>query len=107
MDPALSYQLPGAFTVYNGTITNVSAYTTLSGSTIDKQLTITGVTDPGSSAKDVLILFGGHLARDNEWGLNNGASSFPGASAKVFLQFCGESSFHFGFRRDEQLLGTL
>jgi len=93
MDPALSYQLPGAFTVYNGTITNVSTYTTLSGSTIDKQLTITGVTDPGGSAKDVLILFGGHLARDNEWGLNNGASSFPGASAKVFLQFCGESSF--------------
>src|SRR4029078_6797778 len=50
-DSSLSYQLPGVFTVYNGAITNVSTYTTINGSTIDKQLTITGTTDPGSSAK--------------------------------------------------------
>ncbi len=92
-DSSLSYQLPGNFTVYNGAITNVSAYTTVNGSTVAKQLIITGVTTAGGGAKDVLILFGGHLARENEWGPGNGASSFPGASAKVFYQFCGESSF--------------
>ena len=85
--------MPGNFTVYNGAITNVSAYTTINGSTIYKQLIITGVTASGGGARDVLILFGGHLARENEWGPGNGASSFPGASAKVLYQFCGESSF--------------
>jgi uncharacterized repeat protein (TIGR01451 family) len=92
-DATLSYQLPGNFTVYNGAITNVSTYTTVTGSTVEKQLIISGVTASGGGAKDVLILFGGHLARENEWGAGNGASSFPGASAKVFYQFCGESSF--------------
>ncbi len=54
---------------------------------------LSGVTASNGGAKDVLILFGGHLARENEWGPGNGASSFPGASAKVFYQFCGDSSF--------------
>src|SRR5262249_2855082 len=93
LDGSLSYQLPGNFTVYNGAITNVSTYSVISGSTIDKQLTISGVTASGGGAKNVLILFGGHLGRENEWGPGNGASSFPGASAKVFYQFCGDSSF--------------
>jgi uncharacterized repeat protein (TIGR01451 family) len=79
--------------VFNGAITNVSAYTTINGSTINKQLIISGVTASGGGTRDVLILFGGHLARENEWGPGNGASSFPGASAKVLYQFCGESSF--------------
>jgi uncharacterized repeat protein (TIGR01451 family) len=92
-DASLSYQLPGNFTVYNGAITDVSAYSVVNGSTICKQLTITGITTPTGGAKDVLILFGGHLARENEWGPGNGASSFPGASAKVAYQFCGASSF--------------
>jgi len=92
-DPSLAYQLPGNFTVYNGEITDVSAYSVVNGSTISKELTITGVTAPGTGARDVLILFGGHLARENEWGPGNGASSFPGASAKVTYQFCGASSF--------------
>ena len=85
--------MPGNFTVYNGAITNISPYTTVNGSAIIKQLVITGVTAAGGGAQDVLILFGGHLARENEWGPGNGASSFPGASAKVLYQFCGESSF--------------
>jgi uncharacterized repeat protein (TIGR01451 family) len=92
-DTSLPYQLPGNFTVYNGAITNVSAYSTISGSTVEKQLTISGTTASGGGAKDVLILFGGHLGRENEWGVGNGASSFPGASAKVLYQFCGDSSF--------------
>jgi uncharacterized repeat protein (TIGR01451 family) len=92
-DSSLSYQLPGYFTVFNGAITNVSTYSVISGSTIQKQLILSGVAASGGGAKDVLILFGGHLARENEWGAGNGASSFPGASAKVNYQFCGESSF--------------
>jgi uncharacterized repeat protein (TIGR01451 family) len=93
MDPTLSYQLPGNFTVFNGAITNVSTYSIVSGSTTEKQITISGTTASGGGAKDVLILFGSHLARENEWGVGNGASSFPGASAKILYQFCGDSSF--------------
>jgi uncharacterized repeat protein (TIGR01451 family) len=93
VDPSLSYQLPGNFTVFGGIITNVSSYTTVTGSTVDKQLTISGITSPVGGVKDVLILFAGHLARENEYGPGNGASSFPGASAKVFYQSCGDSSF--------------
>src|SRR6185369_2073365 len=93
LDPSITYQLPGNFTVYNGSITNVSTYSIVSGSTTEKQITISGVTASSGGARDVLILFGGHLARENEWGVGNGASSFPGASAKVLYQFCGDSSF--------------
>ena len=35
-DTNLTYQLPSVFTVYNGTITNVSGYSTVNGSVIDK-----------------------------------------------------------------------
>src|SRR5207244_1279843 len=68
-DTNLSYQLPGNFTVLNGAITNVSAYTTITGSSVEKQLTISGTVASGGGAKDVLILFGGHLSRENEWGV--------------------------------------
>lgn len=49
-----------------------------------KQITITfDVVAGGVSKKDVVIAWGAHLARENEWGTDNGASSFTGASQKV------------------------
>src|SRR5262249_55983678 len=69
------------FTVYNGVITNVSAYSVQNGSTDVKQLTLSGTTS--AIGKNVLILFGAHLARDQDWGAGNGAQNFPGGSGKI------------------------
>jgi hypothetical protein len=78
-------QIPGSFTVYNGAVTNVSTYSTINGSTIAKQLTISG-TSAGSG--DILILWGGHLARYQDWGAGNGASYWPGGSGNMgFINF--------------------
>ena len=80
-DPSLSYQLPGLFTVENGTITSVSAYTSyVTGGATVKQLTLTGTATPGA---DVMILFGAHLARDYEWGTNHGAHEWPTGTASI------------------------
>ncbi|MEX1073460.1 MAG: S8 family serine peptidase, partial [Chloroflexota bacterium] len=87
-------QVSGMFTVYNGTMTATSSYTTaVVGGTTVKRLTISGVAASGSGTTDVLILYGGHLARENEWGPNNGATSFPGASGKMYYtDFSGGGS---------------
>src|ERR1041385_8200155 len=91
-DPALfpspGYQVPGQFTVQNGTITSASAYSTVvSGGVTSKQITITGTATPGS---DVVLLFGGHLSRDNEWGANKGAAQWPSGTAMMgYLAYSG------------------
>src|SRR5206468_3725566 len=41
--------------------------------------TVAGTT----GSKNVAIAFGLHLARDNEWGTDNGAHHYPGGSGKV------------------------
>jgi uncharacterized repeat protein (TIGR01451 family) len=80
-DGDLSYQLPGVFTVENGTITSVSAYsTTPAGGGLQKRLTLTGTAKPGA---DVMILFGAHMARDYEWGADKGAHEWPTGTANL------------------------
>ena len=60
-DGDVSYQMPGVFTVENGTITSVSAYSTIpAGGAIQKMVTLTGTATPGAN---VMLLFGAHLAR--------------------------------------------
>ena len=89
-DGSVSYQMPGVFTVENGTITSVSAYSTyLAGGTYRKQLTLTGTATPGS---DVMLLFGAHLARDYEWGNGKGAHEWPTGTASIgWLNYSGGS----------------
>jgi uncharacterized repeat protein (TIGR01451 family) len=80
-------QIPGSFTVFNGSITTAGptySTATVGGNTV-KRLALTGSVAGTTGTKDVLLLYGGHLARENEWGTNNGASSWPGASGKMFL----------------------
>jgi uncharacterized repeat protein (TIGR01451 family) len=80
-DASLSYQLPGVFTVLNGSITSVSAYSTyLAGGALTKQVTLTGTS---TSDADVMILFGAHLARDYEWGTDHGAHEWPTGTASI------------------------
>ncbi|HEY6193143.1 MAG TPA: Ig-like domain repeat protein, partial [Bacteroidota bacterium] len=87
-DPALSYQIPGNFKVYNGAITSAGIYTTaLSGGMTSKLLTISGTASPTG---DVVIVFGGHLARDNEWGAGKGAADISNGTYKMaFTNYSG------------------
>src|SRR5205823_11896997 len=82
LDASLPSQVPqqaGNFVVYNGSITTTTGYSTGgSGVTVTKLITISGVAASGSGTKDVLILYGGHLARHTQWilvppGNNDGA----------------------------------
>jgi len=90
-DADVSYQIPGVFTVENGTITSVSAYSSVpAGGGIQKYITLNGTATSGA---DVLILFGAHLARDNEWGTNKGAHEWPTGTANLgFGNYSGGSS---------------
>src|SRR2546428_184098 len=70
-------QIPGVFTLYNATITAVSAYTltgTYSG-TSSTSITITFTT---VSATPVLA-WGGHIGSQTDWGAGNGASGLSGS----------------------------
>jgi len=87
-DPALAYQLPGVFTVENGTITNASVYTTdVSGGVTRKYITLTGTATPGA---EVMLLFGAHIARDFEWGTDKGARQWPTGTASIgYVNYLG------------------
>jgi hypothetical protein len=86
-DPAVAaFQLPGNFTVYNGTMTGASyGADIINGGNITKQIILTGVTDPGGSAKDVLIVYGAHLGRQTDWGAKLGAHYYPGGSGTMTI----------------------
>jgi len=90
-DPALAYQLAGVFTVENGAITSVSAYsTTISGGVTEKLVTLTGTATPGA---DVALLFGAHMARDYEWGKDKGAHEWPSGTATIgYVNYSGDNS---------------
>src|SRR5262249_26071666 len=90
-DGSLSYQMPGVFTVENGTITSVSAYSTfVTGGVTEKVLTLTGTATPGGN---VMILFGAHLARDYNWGDNKGAHEWPTGTASIgFTNYSGSGA---------------
>ncbi|HEU5034586.1 MAG TPA: YDG domain-containing protein, partial [Mycobacteriales bacterium] len=74
-----SAQPGGDFSAWNATITGASAYTT--PTTGVRQLVLTYTVAGGT--KNVVIAFGAHLARQNEWGPGNGAAGYPGGSGKV------------------------
>jgi SdrD B-like domain/Bacterial Ig domain/Prealbumin-like fold domain len=46
----------------------------------------------GTGNKDVAIAYGIRLARENEWGIGSGASSFPGASGKAYTNLDNASN---------------
>lgn len=69
-------QPTGNFTVYNATLT-AGTYSVSNGV---KQLTLNYTV---SGTKNVVIAFGAHLTRRNEWGPAKGASQFPGGSGKI------------------------
>jgi uncharacterized repeat protein (TIGR01451 family) len=90
-DASLSYQLPGVFTVLNGAISSVSAYSTdLSGGIIRKFITVSGTANSGG---DVMLLFGAHLARDYEWGTDHGAHEWAMGTATIgFINYSAGSA---------------
>jgi len=90
-DGSLSYQLPGVFTVLNGAISSVSAYSTdLSGGVIRKFITVSGTANSGG---DVMLLFGAHLARDYEWGTDKGAHEWGYGTATLgFINYSAGSA---------------
>lgn len=76
-DPNAVNQIPGSMTIFNGTITGMSAYS-LSGSYAgdsDTSITITFDT----TSNQVFLVWGGHIASVVDWGATNSASSIPGA----------------------------
>ncbi|MDQ4132696.1 MAG: Ig-like domain-containing protein, partial [Actinomycetota bacterium] len=82
-DSNLTFQIPGSVSGYNATITGITANYG-SGNVAAKSVTVTFSVPPGSPAtKDVVIAFGAHLARQNEFGAGGGASVLSGASSKV------------------------
>ena len=70
-------KIPGVFTLFNGTITSVSAYA-LSGSyTGDSETSIT-INFTASNSSPVLA-WGGHIATQADWGLNSSAIAVSGS----------------------------
>jgi len=70
-------QDPGVFTIFNGTITNVSAYTTVGtyATTSETSITLTYT----ANAADVVIAFGGHISSRVDWTLTGTAISISGS----------------------------
>lgn len=70
-------QIPGVFTMFNGTILSVSAYTvtgTYAGNS-ETRLTITFTnTDPNA-----VLAWGGHISTRADWGVGNSAIAISGA----------------------------
>jgi len=82
LDPTLTaanpgIQDPGVFTIFNGTITNVSAYTTVGtyATTSETSITLTYT----ANAADVVIAFGGHISSRVDWTLTGTAISISGS----------------------------
>jgi hypothetical protein len=70
-------QAAGVFTLFGGTITNVSGYT-LSGSYAGDSSTAITVTFDASVANPVLA-WGGHISTRVDWGAGNSAVAVPGS----------------------------
>ena len=70
-------QVPGFFTLFNGTITGVTGYTTTGLLTGDAstRITITFTT----TVADPVLAWGGHIATRANWGLSNSAISISGS----------------------------
>ncbi|MTI29406.1 SprB repeat-containing protein, partial [Xanthovirga aplysinae] len=64
-------------TIYNGTITNISYFDAgdLNAASSEAQVDI----EFSASASEVLIVYGGHIASQSDWGFGNSASSINGS----------------------------
>lgn len=73
-------QVPGDFTIYNGTITNAAYNGThaCEGKSLKVNMVIT-FTVPGPAATDVVIAWGAHVAAEFDWGRGNSAHSINGS----------------------------
>ncbi|MCK5738352.1 PKD domain-containing protein, partial [bacterium] len=84
-------QLPGNFTLYNGTITAFSTYTHDGDTTADchTRFTITFTAD----GPEILLAWGGHISTLYDWGEGNSASYIPGSPYHMsLLKFDGAST---------------
>ncbi len=77
-------QVPGVFTLYNGTISKVSNYTLTtsnSGSNASESITIY------FTALDAtpVLAWGGHIASQEDWGFGNSASAINGSPYHTYL----------------------
>lgn len=81
---AATGQIPGNFTIFGGTITNVSGYsTTVAGNgDITKYLTITFT----ANQENVVIAYGAHISTRDDWGVNNSAIAITGSPYHNFIQ---------------------
>jgi hypothetical protein len=70
-------QVPGVFTLYNGSITSLSAYS-LTGSYASDSSTSITVNFTANTASPVLA-WGGHIASQIDWGVGNSASAVSGS----------------------------
>jgi hypothetical protein len=70
-------QIPGVFTLFGGTITNVSGYT-VAGTYSGASQTSIAITFTTAVANPVLA-WGGHISTRYDWGFDHSAISIPGA----------------------------
>src|ERR1051326_1303528 len=75
-DPEAINQVAGAFTIFGGSITGVSAYTE-SGSSSNGSSSIT--ISFTASVDDPVLAWGGHIASQADWGKGNSAISISGS----------------------------
>ena len=79
-----SVQTPGVFTIWDGNLTAVSAYTNPVSYAGDTMTSITLTFIAGDT--DVVIAWGGHIASRVDWGFGNSAAAISGVTAaKVAL----------------------
>lgn len=81
LDPLIAFegvtQVPGMFTIYGGTITGLSAYTT--NGTLDTTSQTRIAITFAASRPDPVLAWGGHIATRADWGQNHSAVSISGA----------------------------
>ncbi|PKO06774.1 MAG: hypothetical protein CVU41_05425 [Chloroflexi bacterium HGW-Chloroflexi-3] len=71
------FQDPGEFSMFGGTITSVSEYTSPADYLGNTKTSITVFFTAGST--DLVMAWGGHIAERADWGLNNSAVSISGS----------------------------
>lgn len=79
-------QIPGVFTLFGGTITNVSGYTRTGSYAGDSHASIT-ITFTANSTNMVLA-WGGHIATRADWGANNSAVFISGSPYHMNQDAC-------------------
>ncbi len=80
-------QIPGVFTLFDGTISGVSGYT-LSGTYAGDSSRAITVTFTANQA-DMVLAWGGHIATRSDWGTNNSAIFINGSPYHTYADACG------------------